>query len=1023
MDLKFISEFAGISYCIHPLNLSIFVLTKRLNNFTISEIDLLTKAIRKTYSPPTIQPDSSYQNKNRFEKYTIVFSNERIPKILLFYPYGYLAVFDYETTKLISVNQLHGKHLYFPETICVQTLENSENIRIFFTAENLSPIYMIDCKNYEILQKAVKISKSSHTIITQLKCHPTLPLLYGACSDSLIHIWDYQNLKEIEVLNYTKYKENKSISVGGSISIDNQNFKLIYGNSYGFICIWDIFDPSLKQNEEFFIQKPFGIENIHWLNSFRTVKHQNFVVSFSNGSLGILKYFYQEHKLKPRVEEICTLQQGDENISIPMNIDRTQFIMGHEKMPYIISVWPKYKGRTLLKSTTFLLYPTLYPIGNIVNVSRMANFSINLNEFSPEKPLKSEANLFYISSDHKLYKFSTFDCKSTAILDLQKSFSIGILSYQKFDSRPKRLEASQFYKFLIICTLSTNEQICALLTYDILENKLSEPIKQFAASDANFLGNENEQNPAVLIIQPDRQHVNFYCGQNIDKKYDGFPRDLLELKGKARSIFKTPLNNGFTVVYQSYGEHALKFSQNRKEMKEIVTQKWNMGFLNDSNMSMRLKYDEICFDVIWRDTEMCAIITNQRILISDNKLSILFEYSLSNIDLTSIVTSAWWFENTLLFTSSTHLFYIVPTSPFIPYALTSFPENRVIMGSLIDRIFTYTDQEPKNANNSVKIMPVMLIEPLIIGLLAKIENISDENEKRKNKSKIIDLLSRVNCGLMSNVLIKALNKYGLGQIAIDLVSKPSNPQFIEKDKVEQSIQLGDLKKTLELILGIKDLNNPTEHIITETMLRINTDPVYAYEKQIIKQCLAYAFKTGQYKTAYLCSELLNNQITGYRILQGLNDNGIIEKFVKSLKPEGNLESFIKTDLEYLISHIAKIKYEDKTIRNWKIDTIALENMRAFDKKKLSFGVNSNIRMEDKKIIYEGDMLNKEKKVECKELPTLRDESFGEWLGYDVVITSNKNMSMSSKNISEQYFSPHHIHFLDLKQIKTLIFQY
>eukprot|EP01022_Parablepharisma_sp_SALTPOND_P007218 TRINITY_DN1293_c0_g1_i1.p1 TRINITY_DN1293_c0_g1~~TRINITY_DN1293_c0_g1_i1.p1 ORF type:complete len:1221 (+),score=110.00 TRINITY_DN1293_c0_g1_i1:10109-13771(+) len=610
--------------------------------------------------------------------------------------------------------------------------------------------------------------------------------------------------------------------------------------------------------------------------------------------------------------------------------------------------------------------------------------SLPLTEYNPDNSLKAEPYIFYIQSD-KIFAYSTVECKAQAVIDLRKSFNISIVSYQKFDSRPKGVtEPAKTYRFMVLCTLGTGEEICALLSYDVVEGKLSEPIKQTAACDACFLGTESEQNPAVVLLGISRQHVTISTFAKSEHKYAEAPADKIELRGKARSLYRTPLNSGITVVYQSYGEHALKFSQNRAE----GASKWNLAFLNDSNISMRLKYDEIAFDVVWQNEALCAVTTNQRVIIANNKLKILYEYNLANLELSSTVTSSWWLGNSLLFTNYTHLFYVVPEHPFVPHAVMSLPESRILVGSLLDRVFTFREDV---GGAAIKILPVVLNEPLIVGYLASLG-------KKIEKEKVAELVVKLNGGLISNNLIKALNTVGMSYSAMDLVSKPSNPQFTEKDKVEQAVRQKDSSKAIELITGIKEINNPPEHAVTESMLRARSDPTYKFEKHQLKQTLQAALIMGQYKIAYLCAELLNDQKTGYRVLSGYN---AASKLVKSLKPESKVaEQVMATDLECSINAVEgtkkKIRHEENTLRNWKVEPATINEV--IKRPRTTHHGVLGIKMEDKKILYFTQYISQDRSVESKDLPAIRDASLGEWLGYDLVVSS---LSLPEK-IPDQY---------------------
>ncbi len=301
MDLKFISEFGGLAHCVHPSSPSLFILTRRPDGLLISEFDLYTRAICRTYTPPAMQPDSDYtaRSATRYERYVLAFLRHS-SQLLLVYPFGYLAVFDYDSCALQCVMRTHGRHMYYPEAICFH--EEVGTTRIFFTAEGLAPIYLIETgpnmASQAGLQPAKKIVKSSRTNVVQLAAHPKLPLVYGACGDGCVRVWDYQLLKETDMLCCSKSSvSSKGSAIGGSLSIDQWSAKLIYGNTYGLIAVWDVTTPSGHSREEGMSQRPFSIEAIRWVPCcMRSISRLLFACSYSTGTFTVFSYVFGEDK-------------------------------------------------------------------------------------------------------------------------------------------------------------------------------------------------------------------------------------------------------------------------------------------------------------------------------------------------------------------------------------------------------------------------------------------------------------------------------------------------------------------------------------------------------------------------------------------------------------------------------------------------------------------------------------------------------------------------------------------------------
>ncbi len=225
-----------------------------------------------------------------------------------------------------------------------------------------------------------------------------------------------------------------------------------------------------------------------------------------------------------------------------------------------------------------------------------------------------------------------------------------------------------------------------------------------------------------------------------------------------------------------------------------------------------------------------------------------------------------------------------------------------------------------------------------------------------------------------------------------LVSKPGNPQFTEKDKVNQALRLNDGRKCVELITGIKDISGASEDSVTEIMLRSHVDPTYGFEKRQLHSILRSSLSRGEYTTAFLCAELLNDQRTGYRLVCGFGGEEQARRFLKSLKPdERAVEEVMKTDIVCVLDattagcRLGQILHEDRSIRNWKMTGLRCEDfkIRTSDRKRLSA-----LKLEDKKIRYVAEQLTEDGKSAARDVPTLRDSNMDEWLGYDLVVADS-----------------------------------
>jgi WD40 repeat protein len=354
MDLKFTSEFSGLAYCLHPKNPSLFILSQQTDHLVILEVDLYTKAMCRSYYCPDLHFDRSSKGRGGCDKYFLFFLESK-NQLMLVSPLGLVAFFDYESSALIAVIKLRGRHNHSVGTFCFHP--GSDKLTLFYTAETLKPIYALTLFNVQgkLIQESKKrIQKLTNTVL-QLGCHPTANLLYGACSDGCVHVWDYELEKELTTLIPDKSILNKA-AIGSCLNIDNRTKKLAHGNAYGYISVWDLNRAPEEHVDEFVVKRSFGAQALSWLAIMHSDKYQYLLVTFSNGSLTMFKYIYAERKTKAKMEEVCTLFQGEQNFPAPFNVDRTNFILSHPVLPFITSTWLKSKTEMFFKSTVFLIY-------------------------------------------------------------------------------------------------------------------------------------------------------------------------------------------------------------------------------------------------------------------------------------------------------------------------------------------------------------------------------------------------------------------------------------------------------------------------------------------------------------------------------------------------------------------------------------------------------------------------------------------------------------------------------------------
>lgn len=556
-------------------------------------------------------------------------------------------------------------------------------------------------------------------------------------------------------------------------------------------------------------------------------------------------------------------------------------------------------------------------------------------------------------------------CTAKPILNLRQHLATAVASYCKLDSRPKCREAVREYKLVLVCRLYTGAEVCVMASFSANEERLLQDVVQVPGCDACFLGAQEEVCPPVLVLAPDRVHLATFSFNEVGEKYEELKKEY-SMKSEVRSIHSTPINEGRAVIYQLAKEHTLHFSQNK------ATASWNLNPLSDP--AFKLNKDELVSDINWQSENACAIVTNQRIVIADGDLSLVWEFRLSQLELSSTVVSSWWLGNTLLFNNCTHLCYL--TAFHAPCSIISLPEPRALVGALLDRVFTF-QSSPDGKSSNVKTLPVALAEPLLVGCLQKFPVSAADREV------VAGVLERLDSTQVSNRLVQALNSRDLDSYASELVNRSSFAQFRTVDRIEQAIRQNEEKKAIEYMTGIKDLNNPPEHLVIEAMLKYHTDPVYTYEAAQTKKILKAAIAAGNYRTAYMCAQLLNDQVEGRRIVSGAEAE---LQLIKALKPEsGNL---MTTDLECITSAMNNaddsILHEEKPIKNWQAKAPLLSDLK---KPSTPRTLLTGPKADQGAITYNTHLFTASNKIIAKPLPSISRTSLRECLGYDMVISN------------------------------------
>jgi WD40 repeat protein len=150
-----------------------------------------------------------------------------------------IAVFDYYTSHLLHVFQTDKE---------ISTIFSSPLVQdvIFWVTEKLA-VYKLD--NQDLtgtgqFKKSYKLKSSKDFHVNEFQIHPQLTLLFAACDDSMIRVFDYWSGNEYPAF---KLPESQKWAITSLDFTFNGDF-LLSGEDQGSVMIWD--SSSLASSED-----------------------------------------------------------------------------------------------------------------------------------------------------------------------------------------------------------------------------------------------------------------------------------------------------------------------------------------------------------------------------------------------------------------------------------------------------------------------------------------------------------------------------------------------------------------------------------------------------------------------------------------------------------------------------------------------------------------------------------------------------------------------------------------------------
>ena len=602
METSFLIEKKIIALCFNPNKDTVFLLYPDLSqnnysttNLLLTEEDPYRNIILKRFKLlekhecNIINSNFRQLPKDTYEGYSLYFW-ELTDKLFVVYPFGYILIYDYLTSQLISHFQCHGQKTYVIRNIVGSPMDNS----FFISAENMHNIYHIDYSSLMNDEKKnsvyTKLVLPKDGKVYDIVAHPNEKFIFVGCGNGIIRVYDYSNVKNIKELpNGIKDDEVKNFkNTNNSIiclDINSMGNFLLAGSENGIIYLWDAF--SAIKDKRILLNKSEipsdSIFSVKFLRSKQFEGLKRFVCLTKKGKIYI--YF-----IKLKEEEEINNQNNNQKKEYFFDLmyENSTFdpiIYSFNKYNTITSTflnisynnnilsvtWPNFKIEKIKingKLENYLLFP--YFTAKIFffynNIFPKLDFPLssqlkyrNYESYIPSKTQPNFENKIYYADNYFIYLYEIYSGNTKKLLNYTKETGIKNSYLLKFDI--KDLTDSIF--FFILFETDLNKIILIIIDYD-LENNNVRKVKNFEnIIDFVILGNNydsNITNDYIYMLGKDKQNGYLYqiSTENETK---------IEIESSALRIYHTPFNEGYCILYRNL-LNELKFSENYKKINK-----------------------------------------------------------------------------------------------------------------------------------------------------------------------------------------------------------------------------------------------------------------------------------------------------------------------------------------------------------------------------------------------------------------------------------------------------------------------
>ena len=927
METSFILEKKIVALCFNPTKETIFLLypdlsqnTYNTTNLLLTEEDLYRNIIIKRFKLlekhecNIINTNYRQLPKDTFEGYSLYFW-ELTDKLFVVYPFGYILIYDYTTSQLMTHFQCHGQKAYVIRNIVGSSMDNS----FFISAENMHNIYHMDysCLINDEKKSSVytKLVLPKDSKVYDIVAHPNEKFIFAGCGDGAIRVFDYSNVKNIKelpngIIDSDINNKNGNISII-SLDINSTGNFLLAGTENGFIYLWDAF--SAIKDKRILLNKTElpsdSIFSVKFLRSKQFEGLKRFVCLTKKGKIYI--YFIKSKDEETISISQSTLSKKEQNLNLILVYENSTFdpiIYSFHRYNTITSTflnisynnnalsvtWPNFKLEKMKingKLENYLLFPYFtskiffFYNNNFPKINYPLSTQLkyrNYESYIPSKTQPNFENKLYYADNYFVYLYEISSGNSRKLLNYTKETGIKNLYLLKFDVK----DLITGIYFFILFETDLNKIILIIIDYD-LENNTVRKVNNFDnVNDFVVLGNNidfNFSNDYIYMLGKDMQNGFLYqisTGNQVK----------IEIESSALRIYHTPFNDGYCIFYRNL-LNELKFSENYKKFpknnNEAIKNVFDVSVssLKDnpyedsvvstsSNLNTNQKIDEDKLKL------KCSTKNAVKLEFNEREIDIIFNINNNSINqkyfcAISMIDKINFFDVDMKFISSIRL--QLKENPFLISSL--FFLDSTLIYSKGNILYYYYPKDNINqkifSNNSTP----TYISGLLSDRFILVSQGTNNNIKTSElTTPLINPLEPILIGYLDDIninynlvrecvvnlftnqisknLIQKLIKKNLKEVAWLLISDSKCSFQNIGTKIKILNDMNEFDKILENTIINKDLNSDLN--LDEVIWRLNYDQSINYIKNILIKEIQILIKYGQFSTAIKILELLGD---------------------------------------------------------------------------------------------------------------------------------------------------------------------